>query len=83
GKDTLTSIEEGCNRAWPSIRDGNFTTLIVAFTLYFLGTSFIKAFAFALIVGILISMFSAMVVSRVFLEFVAKGKIGKIKWLWS
>lgn len=83
GKDTLTSIEEGCNRAWPSIRDGNFTTLIVAFILYFLGTSFIKAFAFALIVGILISMFSAMVVSRVFLEFVAKGKIGKIKWLWS
>ncbi|MFA5319550.1 MAG: protein translocase subunit SecD [Candidatus Paceibacterota bacterium] len=83
GKDTMSSIEEGCNRAWPSIRDGNFTTLIVAFTLYFLGTSFIKAFAFALIVGILISMFSAMVVSRVFLEFVAKGKIGKIKWLWS
>lgn len=83
GTDTLTSIEEGCNRAWPSIRDGNFTTLIVAFTLYFLGTSFIKAFAFALIVGILISMFSAMVVSRVFLEFIAKGKIGKIKWLWS
>jgi protein-export membrane protein SecD len=83
GKDVLTSIKEGCNRAWPSIRDGNFTTLIVAFTLYFLGTSFIKAFAFALIVGILISMFSAMVVSRVFLEFVAKGKIGKIKWLWS
>ncbi len=83
GTDTLTSIEEGCNRAWPSIRDGNFTTLIVAFTLYFLGTSFIKAFAFALIVGILISMFSAMVVSRIFLKFVAKGKIGKIKWLWS
>ncbi|MFA5730163.1 MAG: protein translocase subunit SecD [Candidatus Paceibacterota bacterium] len=83
GKDIMSSIEEGCNRAWPSIRDGNFTTLIVAFTLYFLGTSFIKAFAFALIVGILISMFSAMVVSRVFLEFVAKGKIGKIKWLWS
>ena len=83
GKDTMSSIEEGCNRAWPSIRDGNFTTLIVAFTLYFLGTSFIKAFAFALIVGILISIFSAMVVSRVFLEFVAKGKIGKIKWLWS
>ena len=81
GKDVLTSIKEGCNRAWPSIRDGNFTTLIVAFTLYFLGTSFIKAFAFALIVGILISMFSAMVVSRVFLEFVARGKIGKIKWL--
>jgi len=83
GKDTLTSIVEGCERAWPSIRDGNFTTLIVAFILYFLGTSFIKAFAFALILGILISMFSAMVISRIFLEFVAKSRLGKIKWLWS
>ncbi|MFA5169507.1 MAG: protein translocase subunit SecD [Candidatus Paceibacterota bacterium] len=83
GKDTLTSIVEGCERAWPSIRDGNFTTLIVAFILYFLGTSFIKAFAFALILGILISMFSAMVISRIFLEFVAKSRLGRIKWLWS
>ncbi|MFA5310428.1 MAG: protein translocase subunit SecD [Candidatus Paceibacterota bacterium] len=83
GKDTLTSIVEGCERAWPSIRDGNFTTLIVALILYFLGTSFIKAFAFALILGILISMFSAMVISRIFLEFVAKSRLGRIKWLWS
>jgi len=83
GKDILTSIVEGCNRAWPSIRDGNFTTMIVALILYFLGTSFIKAFAFALIFGILISMFSAMVISRIFLEFIARGRLGKIKWLWS
>lgn len=83
GKDTLTGVIEGCNRAWPSIRDGNFTTLIVAFILYFLGTSFIKAFAFALILGILISIFSAMVISRIFLEFFAKNKAGKIKWLWT
>jgi len=83
GKDVLTSIVEGCERAWPSIRDGNFTTLIVALILYFLGTSFIKAFSFALILGILISMFSAMVISRIFLEFVAKSRLGKIKWLWS
>ena len=83
GKDVLNSIVEGCERAWPSIRDGNFTTLIVAFILYFLGTSFIKAFAFALILGILISIFSAMVISRIFLELVAKGRLGRVKWLWS
>lgn len=81
--DVLDSIEEGCSRAWSSIRDGNFTTLIVAFILYFLGTSFIKAFAFTLILGILISIFSAMVITKLFLEFVGKGKLGKIKWLWS
>ncbi len=82
GKDVSISIIEGCNRAWPSIRDGHFTALIVMMILYFLGTSFIKAFAFALILGILLNLFSSMVVSRIFLEFVASGKIGKIKWLW-
>lgn len=82
GKDVMSSIVEGCNRAWPSIRDGHFTALIVMMILYFLGTSFIKAFAFALILGILLNLFSSMVISRIFLEFIALGKIGKIKWLW-
>ena len=82
-KDTLLSAEEGFNRAWTSIRDGNFTTLIVALILYFLGTSFIKAFAFALILGILISIFSAMVISKLFIQVAAKSRLGKIKWLWS
>ena len=82
GKDVMTSIVEGCNRAWPSIRDGHFTALIVMMILYFLGTSFIKAFAFALILGILLNLFSSMVVSRIFLEFIALGKAGKIKLLW-
>ncbi|HNY36076.1 MAG TPA: protein translocase subunit SecD [Candidatus Pacearchaeota archaeon] len=82
GKDVMSSIVEGCNRAWPSIRDGHFTALIVMIILYFLGTSFIKAFAFALILGLLLNLFSSMVVSRIFLEFVALGKVGKIKLLW-
>lgn len=83
GKDASSAIVEGCNRAWPSIRDGHFTALIVMFILYFLGTSFIKAFAFALILGLLVNLFSSMVISRVFLEFAARGFLGKIKWLWS
>ena len=82
GKDVLQSVIEGCDRAWPSIRDGHFTALIVMVILYFFGTSFIKAFAFALILGILLNLFSSMVVSRVFLEIVASWRIGKIKWLW-
>jgi protein-export membrane protein SecD len=83
GKDVSSAIVEGCNRAWPSIRDGHFTALIVMFILYFLGTSFIKAFAFALILGLLVNLFSSMVISRVFLESAARGFLGKIKWLWS
>ncbi len=82
-KTITISIEEGLKRAWPSIRDGNITTLIVAFILYFLGTSFIKAFAFALILGILVSIFSAVVVTNVFLNIFARGKLGKIKFIWS
>ncbi|MFA5755279.1 MAG: protein translocase subunit SecD [Candidatus Paceibacterota bacterium] len=82
-KDIPTSLEEAFSRAWASIRDGNFTTLIVAFILYFLGTSFIKAFAFTLILGILISIFSAMVISKLFLLFIGRSRLGKIKWLWS
>lgn len=83
GKEVLASIEEGLRRAWPSIRDGNFTTLIVAFILYFLGTSFIRAFAFALILGIFVSLFSAIVVTNVLLQFFARGRLGKIKFIWS
>lgn len=83
GKSVLTSIEEGLRRAWPSIRDGNFTTLIVAFVLYFLGTSFIKAFAFALILGIFVSMFSAVVVTNILLQVFARGRLEKIRFIWS
>jgi protein-export membrane protein SecD len=83
GKDLIHSIEQGMVRAWPSIRDGHFATVIVALILYFLGTSFIKGFAFALIIGILLSLFSAIVITHIFLLIFAKSFIGKIKWLWS
>jgi protein-export membrane protein SecD len=83
GKDVLNSVKDGVRRAWPSIRDGNFTTIIVALILYFFGTSFIKAFSFALILGILISMVSAVLISNVFLQLVGKGRLGRIKSLWS
>jgi len=61
GKSLSTSMEEGFKRAWPAIRDGNFTTIVVALILYFFGTSFVKGFAATLIWGILLSMYSATV----------------------
>jgi protein-export membrane protein SecD len=82
GKSVLVSVKDGVKRAWPSIRDGNFTTVIVALILYIFGTSFIKAFSFALILGILISMLSAVIISNIFLQTAGKGKLGKFKWLW-
>lgn len=81
-KSFSVSLTEGFRRAWPSIRDGNFTTLIVAAILFGFGTSFIKGFALTLSLGIIISMFSAIVVTKTFLQIFADTKLEKFKWLW-
>ena len=62
------AIENGCQRAWVAIRDANITSIIIAFLLFWFGTSIIKGFAFAFIIGVLISMFSAYVLTRLFLR---------------
>ncbi|MFH1401752.1 MAG: protein translocase subunit SecD [Parcubacteria group bacterium] len=81
-KDFSVSLEEGFKRAWPAIRDGNLTTLIVAFILFALGTSFIKGFAMTLSIGVLLSMFSALVITKNFMRLFEGGKLENIKWLW-
>jgi len=82
GKNLGLAVEDGFNRAWPSIRDGNLTTLIVAAILFAFGTSFIKGFALTLSLGILISMFSAIFISKNFLRGFVQTKLEKVKWLW-
>lgn len=67
-KSFVAALEEGFSRAWPSIRDGNGTTLLVAFILFQFGSSFVKGFAVALAIGIIASMISAMMVTRVLLR---------------
>jgi len=82
GKNLGLAIEDGFSRAWSSIRDGNLTTLIVAVILFAFGTSFIKGFALTLSLGILISMFSAIIISKNFLRCFARTSLEKVKWLW-
>lgn len=82
GKSFSLSLEEGFNRAWPAIRDGNLTTLLVAFILFGFGTSFVQGFASVLILGILTSMFSAIFVTKNFLRFFVGTKLEKVGWLW-
>jgi len=82
GKNFSTSLEEGFKRAWPSIRDGNLTTLLVALILFGFGTSFVKGFALTLTIGILISMFSAIFITKNFLKFFEGTRLEKIKCLW-
>ena len=81
GSDLSTSIKEGIRRAWPSIRDSNFNSLIVCAILFLLSTSFIKGFALTLALGILVSMFSAIFITRIFLMVFVGKWAEKLKWL--
>jgi preprotein translocase subunit SecD len=70
GKSLKTAVEEGFLRAWTSIRDGNVSTLITCAILIWFGSSFVKGFAITLALGILVSLFTAITVTRVILRFV-------------
>lgn len=65
GKSVLTSIKEGFSKASSAILDGNITTLIAAAVLWFKGSGSVKGFAQTLAIGIVISMFTALVISRI------------------
>ena len=82
GRSFSEMIERGFSRAWLSIRDSNLTTLIVALIMFFCGTSFIKGFALTLSLGILVSMFSAIFITRTFLRSFVGTRLEKVKWLW-
>lgn len=75
GKNLSLAIEEGFNRAWPSIRDSNISSLITCAILAWFGTSIVQGFAITLGIGVLVSMFSAITVTRTFLRLTAT------KWL--
>lgn len=70
GKRKEVVLELGFSRAWTSIRDSNVSTLITSFILYQFGTGMIRGFALVLAIGVLVSMFSAIVVTRTFLRIV-------------
>ena len=68
GKDDLaTSIRNGFKRAWLSVRDSNLSTIITSIILYSFGTTLIKSFALVLLIGVVTSLVSAVLVSRLFL----------------
>lgn len=83
GKGLEQSISEGFLRAWTSIRDSNISSLITAAILYWLGTSIVKGFALTLALGILVSMFSAISVSRTFLLAIVTPALERSKRLFS
>ena len=72
GLPKSSAIEEGFRRAWPSIRDSNSSTIITAIILYFFTSSFVQGFALTLGIGTLVSLFSAITTTRLFLRFFLK-----------
>ena len=64
GMSVRNSIKSGFSKAFSAIFDGNITTLIAAFVLMWLGSGTVKGFAYTLALGIVISMFTALVISR-------------------
>lgn len=70
GRNLFTAINSGFDRAWTSIIDSNMTTMLTCIILYFLGTSVVKGFALTLFIGILVSLFTAITVTRNFMHLV-------------
>ena len=78
---TITdAVSAGFSRAWSSIRDSNTSTIISAIILFWFGTPLIKGFALTLGLGVLVSMFSAIMISRIFLSgliFIGESKVAR------
>lgn len=68
GKTLRAAMDNGFNRAFATILDGNMTTLFVAIVLFYLGTGAIKGFAVTLMIGLVLSMFTAVTVTKFLLK---------------
>jgi preprotein translocase subunit SecD len=72
GKTLVAAIEAGFNRAWNSIFDSNMSSIITAGILFYFGSATIRGFALVLILGVLVSMFTAITLSRAVLRWVVR-----------
>jgi preprotein translocase subunit SecD len=77
GKSLMPAIEAGFNRAWSSILDSNVSSMLVAGWLYWQGTTVVRGFALVLIIGVAVSMFSAVTVTRTVLRDVVRTDWGR------
>ncbi len=82
GKSLPAAIEAGFNRAWNSILDSNVSSLITASILFLFGSSTIRGFGLTLIVGVLVSMFTAITVTRTVLRIVVAQPWARKAWMY-
>ncbi|MFT5359557.1 MAG: preprotein translocase subunit SecD [Candidatus Paceibacteria bacterium] len=81
GRSTFDGLKEGFSRAWLSIRDSNVSSLITAVILFWFGSSLIKGFALTFGLGVLVSMISAITITRFLLYAFTSTRDGKIRRL--
>jgi preprotein translocase subunit SecD len=81
GRTLFTAINSGFDRAFTSIFDSNMTTIITCLILYCLGTSIVKGFALTLAIGVIVSMFSAITITKNFMHLVfGTGNLKHPEW---
>lgn len=87
GRALPQAIEHGFDRAWSSIRDSNVSTLITCAILYWFGDQFdaqlVKGFAITLAIGVCVSLFSAIVVTRTLLRALVGTPLGRRQWMFA
>ena len=83
GKSLRQSAHEGFRRAWTSIRDSNSSTILTSVILIGMGTGFVQGFALILMLGVLVSLFSAISVTRVILFSLPLERLEKYLFLFS
>lgn len=88
GRPLRVAMEAGFSRAWTSIRDSNLSTLLTCIILFWFGSQFgasvVKGFAITLALGVIINLFTAIVVTRTFIRFVfdlAGDRLTRLRWL--
>jgi preprotein translocase subunit SecD len=72
GKTLNSAVEAGFNRAWNSIFDSNVSSILTAAILFYFGSAVIRGFALVLIIGVLVSMFTAITVSRLMMRWIVR-----------
>lgn len=82
GRTLYTAIETGFDRAFTSIFDSNVTTLISCAILFSLGTGMVKGFALTLAIGVIVSMFTAITVTKTLLHIFCGAGVLQHPWLF-
>jgi preprotein translocase subunit SecD len=80
GRTLGSAIEAGFARAWSSIWDSNLTTIISCAILFWFGTGLIRGFALTLAIGVVVSLFSSITVTRTFLRTLVGTGLGRHLW---